>query len=74
VNPLAWHWLRLSLWLFAASPVLAFAIALTTDAPFMVALLLTLYMWGLVCVILALIAVAGLLVRLVNRGWRALRR
>ncbi len=74
MNPLASHWLRLSVWLFAASPLLAFAIALTTDAPFKVALYFTLYMWALVCVILALIALAGLVVRLVNRGWRAFRR
>jgi len=74
VNPLASHWLRLSVWLFVASPLLAFAIALTTDARFKVALFLTLYMWVLVCVILALIAFTGLVVRLVNRGWRALRR
>ncbi|MBI5290227.1 MAG: hypothetical protein HY873_14740 [Chloroflexi bacterium] len=74
MNPLASHWLRLSVWLFVASPLLAFAIALTTDAQFKVALFLTLYMWVLVCVILALIALAGLVVRLVNRGWRAFRR
>jgi len=34
----------------------------------------TLYMWALVCVILALIALAGLVVRLLGRGLRAIRR
>jgi hypothetical protein len=74
MNPLASHWLRLSAWLFALSPVLAFGIALLEDASFSIALIFTLYMWAFVCVILALIALAGLLVRMANRGWRAFRR
>jgi hypothetical protein len=74
VNPLASHWLRLSVWLFVASPVVAFLVAISTGSSFRVALILTLYMWALVCVILAVVALGGLFVRLVNRGWRALRR
>jgi hypothetical protein len=74
VNPLASHWLRLSLWLFAASPVVAMLVAFTTGSSFTVALVLTFYMWAIVCVILAVVALGGLFVRLVNRGWRALRR
>ena len=73
MNPLASHWLRLAVWLFAASPILAIAIAIAEDAPFRVALFFTLYMWALVCVILAAIALIGLLARLLNRGWRAFR-
>jgi len=74
VNPLASHWLRLSVWLLVASPILAFAIALTMDVGFTFALVLTLYMWLLVCGILALVALGRLIARLLNRGWRALRR
>ena len=74
VNPLASHWLRLSVWLFVASPIVAFLVAITTGSSFRVALILTLYMWALVCVILAVVALGGLFVRLVNRGWRAIRR
>lgn len=73
MNPAASHWLRLSLWLLLASPLLAFVISITADVPFPFALLLTLYMWAIVCVILALIAVGGLAVRLLKRGWRAIR-
>lgn len=68
------HWLRLAAWLAIASPIVAFAVALTTDAGFMLALILTLYMWALVCVILALIALAGLILRAMHWGVRALRR
>jgi hypothetical protein len=73
MNPLASHWLRLSIWLLLASPILAFAIGLSTGEPFRVSLALTLYAWALVCVILALVALGGLTYRLVNRGWRAFR-
>lgn len=74
MNPLHSHWLRLAIWLFVASPGVAFAIALTQDVDFKFALALTLYMWGLVCVILALIALAGLILRVMHWGVRALRR
>jgi hypothetical protein len=74
VNPLHSHWLRLAVWLFAASPVVAFAVAFTQQVDFTFALILTLYMWALVSVILALIALAGLVLRLMHWGIRALRR
>ena len=74
MNPLASHWLRLALWLFVAAPVVAFAVALTQDVGFMIALIITLYIWALVCVILALIALTGLLLRVFNWGIRAIRR
>jgi hypothetical protein len=74
VNPLASHWFRLAGWLFLISPVVALLVVLTADVPFTFALVITLYMWGLVCVILALIALAGLFVRLVGWGIRAIRR
>jgi hypothetical protein len=74
VNPLASHWLRLAVWLFIASPVVAFAVALTQQVSFTFALILTLYMWALVCVILALIALAGLILRAIHWGARAFRR
>lgn len=68
------HWLRLAFWLAIASPIVAFAVVLTTDAGFMLALVLTLYMWAMVCVILALIALVGLVFRAMHWGVRALRR
>ena len=74
MNPLASHWLRLAAWLFIASPVVALAVALTQGIDFTFALILTLYMWLLVCVILALIALAGLALRALEWGLRALRR
>ena len=74
MNPLASHWLRLAAWLFIASPVVAFAVALTQEVDFGFAMILTLYMWLLVCVILALIALAGLILRAIHWGMRALRR
>jgi hypothetical protein len=74
VNPLHSHWLRLAVWLFVASPVVAFAVAFTQQVDFTFALILTLYMWALVSVILALIALAGLVLRLMHWGMRALRR
>ena len=74
MNPFASHWLRLSVWLLLASPLVALLIALTTDVTFKLTLVVTLYMWALVCVILALVALAGMAARLLNRGWRAIRR
>ncbi len=74
MNPLASHWLRLAFWLFVAAPVVAFAAAFTQNVGFMLALVITLYIWAMVCVILALIALAGLLVRLFGWGIRAIRR
>jgi hypothetical protein len=74
VNPLRSHWLRLAFWLFALSPLVAFMVAYTSDLDFAIAIIFTLYMWALVCVILALIAFAGLILRLIGRGMRALRR
>ena len=74
MNPAQSHWLRLAVWLFVASPVVAFAVALTQGVDFRIALAITLYMWALVCVILAAIALVGLIVRLVQWGLRAVRR
>jgi len=74
MNPLQAHWLRITLWLLAGTPVVALAVALTTDAGFAFAIAVTLYIWVVVCVILALIALAGLVVRLLGRGLRAIRR
>jgi hypothetical protein len=74
VNLLHSHWLRMSFWLFIASPLVALAITLTTDAPFTLALALTLYMWAFICAILALIALVGVALRLIGWGMRALRR
>jgi len=74
VNPLASHWFRLALLLLIAMPAVAFAVAATTGVEFGIAIALTLYMWAGVCVILAAIALVGLIVRLLGRGMRALRR
>jgi hypothetical protein len=74
VNPLASHWLRLAAWLFIVAPVVALAIAMTQGVDFTIALIITLYMWLVVCVILALIALAGLILRAIHWGIRALRR
>jgi hypothetical protein len=74
LNPLASHWFRVALWLFIASPIVAIAVVLATDASFTLALAVTLYMWAFVSVILALIALGGLLLRLVGWGVRAIRR
>ena len=74
MNPLASHWLRLAFWLLLASPVVGLVIWLTEDVDFMFALVITLYIWLFVCVILALIALGGLIVRLVGWGIRAIRR
>jgi len=74
MNPVASHWLRLALWLLLASPIVGLVVWLTEGVDFTFALIITLYIWALVCVILALIALAGLVVRLVGWGVRALRR
>ena len=74
MNPLASHWLRIAIWLLLATPIVALAVVVVTDAPFSLALSVTLYIWAFVCVILALIALGGLVVRLVGWGVRALRR
>jgi len=74
VNPLASHWFRIGLGLFLASPIVALMVALTTGVDFGLAIAITLYMWAFVCVILALIAAVGLVLRLLGRGLRALRR
>ena len=74
MNPLASHWLRLSFWLFVASPIIALAVTFATGAPLSLALIITLCMWAIVCGILALVALLGLIVRLFGRGMRALRR
>ena len=74
MNPLASHWLRLAAWLLVASPVVALAVALTQNVDFVFAMILTVYMWLAVCVILALIALAGLILRALHWGLRALRR
>ena len=68
------HWLRLAFWLAIASPIVALAVVLTTGAGFKLALFLTLYMWVMVCVILALIALVGLIFRAMQWGVRAIRR
>jgi hypothetical protein len=64
MNPLASHWLRLAAWLFLVSPIVAALVAVSADADFMLALSVTLSMWALVCVVLAAIALGGLLVRI----------
>lgn len=74
MNPFASHWLRLAVWLFVASPIVALLVFATTDVPFTFALVITFYMWAAVCVILALIAMVGLVARLLGWGVRALRR
>ena len=74
MNPLASHWFRIAVALFVASPLVALLVVLTTEAGFTLAIIVTLYMWAGVCVILAIIAFAGLIVRLLGRGMRALRR
>jgi hypothetical protein len=74
MNPLSSHWLRVSALLLLATPIIAFAVAVTSDVDFGFAALLTLYIWAGVCVILAVFALIGLMTRLVGRGIRALRR
>jgi hypothetical protein len=74
VNPLASHWLRVGFFLFVASPLVAALVAITSGVDFVFTLIITLYIWALVCVILALVALGGLMVRLLGWGIRALRR
>lgn len=74
MNPLASHWLRVSVLLLLVMPVVAVLLAVTSEVDMRFALALTLYAWALVCVILAAIALVGLAARLVGRGMRALRR
>ncbi|MBF6599608.1 MAG: hypothetical protein IVW36_03750 [Dehalococcoidia bacterium] len=74
MSPLASHWFRVSAGLFVASPLLAVLVVLTTGAPFRLSLLITLYIWALVCAILALVALSGLVLRLIGRGMRVIRR
>ena len=75
MNPLSTHWLRVSVLLLLATPLVAFAVALSEGGiDYTLAVVFTLYMWAAVCVILALIALAGVIGRLVGRGIRALRR
>jgi hypothetical protein len=74
MNPFGSHWLRLSVLLLIATPIIAFAAAATSDVDFTLAAIFTLYIWVFVCVILAGIALLGLVARLLGRGIRALRR
>ncbi len=75
MNPFSTHWLRVSVLLLLVTPAVAFAVALSEGGiDYTLAVLFTLYMWGAVCVILALIALAGVIARLLGRGIRALRR
>jgi hypothetical protein len=74
INPLMSHWLRVSVLLLLATPLIAFAVAFTSDVDFMIAVVFTVYTWVIVCVILAGIALAGLIGRLLGRGIRAIRR
>jgi hypothetical protein len=64
----------MAVWLFLASPIVALAVSLTSGVDFHFAIILTLYIWALVCVILALVALAGLIIRLLGRGIGAIRR
>ena len=73
MNPLASHWFRLAVWLFLASPIIAILVAFSAHADFMLALNVTLSIWVLVCLILALIALGGLLVRAAAWAMRAVR-
>ncbi len=74
MNPIASHWFRIAALLLVAMPIVAFVVVLTSEVDFNTSIAITLYMWFLVCVILALIAFAGLIVRLLGWGVRALRR
>lgn len=73
MNPLASHWFRLAVWLFLASPIVAALVAFSARADFTLALNVTLSMWALVCLILAMIALGGLLVRIAAWAMRAIR-
>jgi hypothetical protein len=74
MNPLSSHWLRVSALLLLATPIIAIAVAVTSDVGFAFAASFTLYIWAGVCVILAAVALVGLMARLLGRGIRALRR
>lgn len=75
MNPLSSHWIRISALLLLAMPAVAFAVAASEGGiDYSLALFFTLYIWLGVCVILALIALGGVIVRLLGRGLRALRR
>ena len=74
MNPLSSHWLRVSVLLLLATPIIVFATAVTSDVGFAFAASFTLYVWAGVSVILALVALIGLVVRLAGRGIRAVRR
>ena len=75
MNPLSSHWLRISFLLLLAVPLVALAVSLTEGGiDYTLVVILTLYAWVAVCVILALVALAGVIGRLLNRGLRALRR
>ena len=75
MNPFSTHWLRVSVLLLLATPLVAFAVALSEGGiDYTLAVVFTLYIWAAVCVILALIALAGVIGRLVTRGIRAFRR
>ena len=74
MNPLTSHWLRVSLLLLLAMPLVALAVGAESGISFTIAIIFTLYTWAAVCVILALIALLGLMARLLGRGIRALRR
>jgi hypothetical protein len=74
MNPLRAHWFRLALWLLVAAPIVALAVALSSGVDFAMSVTVTLYIWLLVSVILALIAFSGLIFRLLGRGVRAIRR
>jgi hypothetical protein len=74
INPLSSHWLRVSVLLLVVTPAIAFAVAATSEIPYSIAAVFTLYIWLLVCVILAGIALIALIGRVLGRGIRALRR
>ena len=75
MNPLSSHWIRLSVLLLLVMPAVAFGVAASEGGiDYSLALFFTLYVWLGVCVILALVALAGVIGRLLNRGLRALRR
>ena len=73
MNPLASHWFRLAVWLFLASPIIATVVALRAHADFVLALNVTLSIWAFVCLVLAMIALAGLLLRITAWAMRAIR-
>ncbi len=74
MNPFRSHWFRLAAWLLLASPIVALLAALNAHADFRLVLSVTLSVWVVVCLVLALIAFGGLLVRWA--GWlvRTIRR